>query len=82
MATTGSDPDDPRRMLFFDTRTFRDLGNGESGVSFPQRVMRDFDLLTDDGPVDDHEVRMAIYTDGTVELDLQLDSDAVEALDT
>jgi len=62
-------------LLFQKHREVRDLGNDEPGMSLPRGPMRMLGLLDDEHGVDtDTEALVAVYDDGRIVIDLQLDA--------
>jgi len=62
-------------LLFQNHREVRDLGDDEPGMSLPRGPMRMLGLLDEEGGVDtDTEALVAVYEDGRVVIDLQIDA--------
>ena len=70
----GTQPPDLPDVLNQGHRDLRDLGNDQPGVSLPKKAMRKLGLLGQDGVDTDHEALVAVYGDGRVVIDLQIES--------
>jgi len=75
MASSPQNPQTGSDLLFQEHRELRDLGNDEPGMSFGRGPMRMLGLLDDEHGVDtDTEALVAVYDDGRIVIDLQLDA--------
>lgn len=74
MASSPQDSQTGTDLLFQEHREVRDLGKNEPGMSFPRGPMRMLDLLDEEDGVDtDTEALIAVYEDGRIVIDLQLE---------
>lgn len=72
MATTESD----RELIDFDSRPVRDIGDA-FGQSYPIKGLRKLGIVEDDELIEDGvEASIAVYSDGSIEIDL--DDDALD----
>lgn len=63
--TTASEHGDTQ-VIHLGSRQLRDIGDVDPGMSLPRKVMRNLGLL-DDGEVQDSDIRIRFYEDGTFE---------------
>lgn len=64
-------PSDSDALLHRDTRSLRDLGNDQPGISLSKDAMRDLDLLDDETGIEsDRNAAVSVYEGGRVVIDL------------